>query len=123
MNRDIIDRDIFDSRDVIERISDLEAQDSEDDGSGLDDFERGELDALERFAEDASSVADWEYGETFIRGSYFEEYAEQLADDIGAIDGNASWPLNHIDWKAAAEDLLQDYSEFQLDGITYYARS
>jgi hypothetical protein len=42
------------------------------------------------------------------------EWAEQMAEDIGAIDRNATWPKNHIDWEAAAQELLQsDY--FQLD--------
>jgi hypothetical protein len=57
-----------------------------------------------------------------INESYFETYAEQFADDIGAIDAKATWPLNHIDWKAAAEDLLQDYTSLDFGGTTYYGR-
>jgi len=33
------------------------------------------------------------------------------------------WPLNHIDWEAAAEELRQDYTTFTCDGMTYLARA
>lgn len=48
--------------------------------------------------------------------------AQELADDIGAIDSNAKWPLNHIDWEAAAEELKMDYTEVNFNGTTYYIR-
>jgi antirestriction protein len=37
-----------------------------------------------------------------------KDYAEELADDIGAIPDDLSWPLTHIDWDAAARDLEYD---------------
>ncbi len=80
-----------------------------------------ELAAMEAFAADASGVADWTHGETFIREDYFEDYARQLADDLGSLR-ETDWPHNHIDWKAAADELRQDYSEFDFDGTAYYAR-
>lgn len=58
-----------------------------------------------------------------IAEGYFTEYAEQLADDIGAIDHTAGWPLNHIDWEAAASQLKQDYSEVEFGGTTYLWRN
>ncbi|USM11458.1 antirestriction protein [Citromicrobium phage vB_CbaS-RXM] len=82
-----------------------------------------ELRTLKAFAADLESYGDWEHGETLIRESYFTEYAEELASDIGAIDPNAGWPLQHIDWDAAADALKQDYTEAELDGVTYYMRA
>ena len=82
-----------------------------------------ELVTLKEFAEYASGYdSDWEYGEGFIRDSYFVEYAQELADDIGAIDSNAGWPLNNIDWDGAARDLQMDYSAVELDGVTFWTR-
>lgn len=47
-----------------------------------------------------------------------EEFAEQLAEDIGAVDRNATWPNNHIDWEAAARDLFcGDY--YMIDGHVF----
>lgn len=40
-----------------------------------------------------------------------EDFAQDFAEQLGAIDRNASWPMNCIDWKQAAKDLMMDYSE------------
>lgn len=55
----------------------------------------------------------------------FEDYAWQLAEDIGAIgrEKDYTWPINHIDWKAASDELKMDFSEVEVDGTTYYFRS
>lgn len=90
------------------RSEDLEAFDAEY-GEELRD-----LKALE-----AERPTEWQYGATFIRESYFRQYAEDLANDIGAIDSDIRWPLNHIDWSAAADDLRMDYSEYEIRGSTY----
>lgn len=82
-----------------------------------------ELVTLKAFASGLENYGDWDHGETLIRASYFTEYAEQLADDIGAIDRDAKWPLDHIDWEAAAEALKIDYTESEFDGVTYYMRA
>ena len=39
-----------------------------------------------------------------------EEFAEDLAEQIGAIDQNAKWPYDCIDWEKAARDIMLDYS-------------
>lgn len=65
---------------------------------------------------------DWRYGETLIADSYFEEYARQFAEDIGATNEEGSWPNNCIDWKQAARELQMDYSAIEYDGTTYWVR-
>lgn len=40
-----------------------------------------------------------------------EAFAEDMADNIGAIDRDAKWPTNCIDWEQAARELMHDYSE------------
>jgi hypothetical protein len=126
-NRD----DIIDSRDVIERIEELESllQDVAEDGGDTEghyDDDRDELAALKALAEEGYLyVPDWKYGAALIRDSYFEEYAEEFAHDIGAIDRGAGygWPLTHLDWAAAAAALKMDFIELEFDGVTYWARS
>jgi antirestriction protein len=39
-----------------------------------------------------------------------EDFAEEMAESLGAIDRNASWPQNCIDWEFAAKELMYDYS-------------
>src|SRR6478735_10802985 len=64
------------------------------------------------FAMDArDQVEDFNFGETLICEHNFTAYAQQLAEDVGAIDRSYSWPCCHIDWEAAATSLKQDYSE------------
>jgi hypothetical protein len=147
--------DVFDSRDFIERIEELESErdafevtcrecggamdvpgeacpsSGEDELPHLPDstwaeenpVEAAELAALQAFAEDASGCADWAHGEVFIRDSYFKDYAKEMAEDIGAISMEATWPNNYIDWDSAADALQQDYTSFELDGVTFWARS
>ncbi len=86
--------------------------------------EAQELAILENVAEQGEDVGgDWPHGEALIRDSYFTEYAQELADDIGAINRDAQWPCCHIDWDAAAEALKMDYSTIDFDGVEYYIRS
>lgn len=120
-NRD----DVIDSREVIERIAELEdvlADLAEDDIA--DDFadDIAELATLRALQEEAQVSPDWPYGETLIRDSYFEEYAQQLADELGLIDGDAHWPLTCIDWKQAARELQNDYTPVDFDSVTYWIR-
>lgn len=137
--------DVIDSRDVIARIEEL--RDERDSLAGFaDDFEAdgdpiaaqharedlakwnesddaAELAALEALADEAADYApDWEHGETLVRDSYFEEYAQELAEDIGAINLTATWPNNCIDWERAARELQMDYTSVTFDGVTYWIR-
>lgn len=130
--------DIIDSRDVIARIDELESEladlieatEAEDyQPSASDELQQwhedydDELKALKALADEAEGAGDWRHGETLIRDSYFEEYAQQLADDIGAVKNDAGWPNSYIDWKAAAEALQMDYTSVDFDGVTYWIRS
>jgi len=109
--------DIIDSRDIIERIDYLDTNYND-----LDDVEKLELVKLRKVAEQAEGYGDWEYGEGLIRDSYFETYAQELAEDTGAISRDANWPLNKIDWEAAADELKIDYMEVEFDGVSYWIR-
>jgi hypothetical protein len=137
--------DIFDSRDVIPRFEiyrqavvdlgireeDVDTFDNEanwpaymteEPDSDADEIIREFLDLRQLMDEGESNCEDWRGGSTIIRESYFEDYARELADDIGAIDGEANWPNNFIDWTRAADALKVDYSELTYGGETYLAR-
>lgn len=64
---------------------------------------------------------DW-FPSELIAEDDFEEYAEQLADDIGAVPSDAEWPLTCIDWEQAARELAQAYSSVDYQGKSYYWR-
>lgn len=107
--------DIIDSRDVMERIAELQAEDNKD---------VSELEALLHLATDAAQYApDWNYGAQLIRDSYFKTYAQELAEECDMIpDASAPWPLTCIDWDRAARELQMDYTAVEFDGVTYWIR-
>lgn len=149
--------DIIDSRDVIARIEELEAErealqktvyewenaigdtDEEDEKqAAAEELGRAEIDLEEWDASDAADelrilkaladaasgyAADWHYGETLIRDSYFTDYAMQLAEEIASDEmRDRSWPYNCIDWDQAARELQMDYTAVDFDGVTYWIR-
>ncbi|MFA5299495.1 MAG: hypothetical protein WC389_15000, partial [Lutibacter sp.] len=40
-----------------------------------------------------------------------EDFAYQMADELGYLDDKKSWPYTCIDWEQAAKELMYDYSE------------
>lgn len=125
--------DIIDSRDVIARMDYLRSFCEDENGEILTpetaDYEHENRDEIEEYAklqalcdEAEGYSSDWKYGATLIRDSHFEDYARELAEDTGAVSRDAQWPLQHIDWEAAADELKQDYTSVEFDGTTYWVR-
>jgi hypothetical protein len=79
------------------------------------------LDDLRGYGGDHQWQGNW-YPITLIRDEYFEEYAKELARDIGAINDDMQWPYTCIDWTEAAEELQQDYSTVDFGDETYWYR-
>ena len=109
-NQDLIDELAGDLEDAVDQLDQW------------DDENSGELDALESIIEEGSGYGEFEDGTSLINESYFVEYARQLADDIGAVNNEAHWPNDHIDWESAAEDLKTDYTTLEIESDTYYYR-
>ena len=132
-------QDIIDSRDILERIADLRSEWAENTGDDPDDYVLTGDDWAVGLGEDGAaemaaltSLVDAlrnlggdtpENGIPLVHEAYFEDYARELAEDIGAVDREAAWPLGYIDWEAAAAALLMDYSSVDFDGQTYWVRS
>lgn len=77
----------------------------------------GEIDVVEDTVGD-----EFEYGVTLIEESEFEEYVEDFLEDCGYIPKDfPSWIV--IDWTETADNVKQDYSELEFDGVTYLYRS
>lgn len=128
--------DVIDSRDIISRIAAL--QDERDTCTmlredGTEEYDpsgwaeqnpedAAELAALEDVQDQATQyAADWEYGVTLVRDSYFVEYAQELLQDCGDLPANLP-PYLHIDWDATARDIRTDYTAVDFDNVTYWVR-
>lgn len=125
-----MDQDYFDSRDVIERIEELESMEelfldpesSEEDKAEWTRELDSELSQLRAFVDSVGS-SEFNDGMTFIADSHLAEYAEELCTDLGYLPRNLpGFISSNIDWAGVAYDLRFDYSEYELDGNTYYAR-
>ena len=110
-------RDTMDTRDVLARIKFLE--ESTEDGDDAED-EKAELAALREFVDELDGHGDLACGETLIRDSYFPTFAREYAQDVGDFKDDGRWPHSCIDWDRAAEELQQDYTSAELDGVTYW---
>lgn len=125
--------DVLDSRDIIERIEELETMleglgsMGDADMQGLAD-EWQEMQALKALAKECEGYGDWEYGETLIRSSYFVEYITDLIHDCYEMPKemhSGQWPYCHItiDYEAAARDAEHDYMTVDFNGQEYLMRA
>jgi hypothetical protein len=106
--------DIMDSRDLDDE---LDAMIDAGPGQDLEDIAtRRTLRQLKAETEGEG----WRHGIMFIRETYFETYARELAEDVGLLSDSAKWPGRCIDWEQAAEELQMDYTSTEVDGVTYY---
>lgn len=113
----------LDSRDIQERIDELTELKERlaDEGDPMNEDEQDELDKLVSFKDEVDS-SEWNDGIQFISEDYFEDYAKEFAEDIGAIGRDMQWPANCIDWEAAADVLRMDYNQADFDGQAYLYR-
>lgn len=137
--------DYIDSREVIDRISEMELEATSrweeatefpegegpsygelaavDHAAWLDEEDADEYRALKALEEQAEGYSDWLHGATLIRDSYFETYAREMAEDLyGREIGEGAWPFYCIDWEKAASELQVDYTSVEFDGVTYWVR-
>ena len=115
--------EVLDLRDLVQEWRDLLDEPA-------DERDTDRIAALESMANDlgypASPDGLEEYAEnepTMIAARDFEEYAQELAEDIGAMPEGNHWPTYCIDWERAARELAMDYSLCTFDGTDYYIRS
>ena len=95
----------------------------DDEDHEFQDYEQEELDALLELESEIGSLEGCaSNGVYFIDEDYFEDYARELAYDLGAINHVEEWPACHIDWKAAADSLRMDYTEVEFEGNNYLVR-
>lgn len=115
--------DIIDVRDIIERVEELEGESELDITTIECEAElaalQSILDELKGMGGDEQWRGDW-YPLQLIRESHFTDYAQELVCDC--YDLKSLPAFVHIDWKATAREIMVDYSEIEIDGVTYFYR-
>ena len=139
---DLSAENVFDSRDVEEWIGEVEERISDHETAvseweGAQETERGERpEDPDTLADDRATLkalheirdacgSEWRHGVGYYRDSYFEDYAQELAEDCGYIGGKSDRDnplLQCIDWAEWARMVQQDYSSIEVDGVTFWYR-
>lgn len=123
--------DVIDTRDIIARVEELESlkddHEADPDGGHWSDEDAQELrtlidimDDLKGYGGDEQWRGDW-YPLTLIRESYFADYCQDLVIDCGGLPASIPDYLV-IDWEATSRNLKVDYSEVEIDGVTFFYR-
>jgi hypothetical protein len=121
--------DMLDVRDIMARVEELEeslssAKVEDNFHTNEDREELATLNALRNALKGNSGDEQWRdawYPVTLIRANYFTDYARELIVDCGHISHDfPSWI--EIDWKETAENVKQDYSSVDYDGVDYWYR-
>lgn len=126
---DLTADDRLDSRDLVELMASLisDKNAGEEYPETYDEWDEDKAELLDALIKAQSETEmhsghSWSDGVFFISEDTFKDYAEELADDIGAIDENATWPLTCIDWEQAANELKVDYTSVTIGERTYLYR-
>lgn len=139
---------ILDSRDLEDRISDLEelelgiaeakaALDNVESADDIEDLQNALAQAeanlaeqmkwdteLEDLRDARDEVPEWKYGATLIPDSDWVQYCQDLVEEVCDVPRNLpSYIANNIDWDGVAKELAYDYSEITLNGVCYYYRN
>lgn len=138
---------IIDTRDLIEKRDELKEEILNDwnekfEDNQIDDFDeiplnsedeaekdfinywRAEIEEIEEIDNLEDEIgSEFDFGVFLIDEDDFEEYCEDLVSDIGDLPRDIpSYLYNNIDWSGVADDIKQDYSEVEYQGITYLYR-
>jgi len=109
---------------ALERIDDYTAR-IEDARKALSDWQEEYQEELTELDDLETEIGrEWTHGEILIPEGEFTAYAQNLAEETGAIPADAGWPIaGNIDWDQAADELKQDFSCCTYQGTDYLFHS
>jgi len=138
-----INNTVFDSRDLIKYLEELETEANElwedyednnpegaeetDQNTWLKETHPRTFEHLENVRDFCSELEDccpdFNYGATIIENDYFQEYAKELVKDIGDLPADLPGYIEHnIDWEGVADDIARDYTIVSYENNDYYIR-
>ena len=111
----------LDARELMKELDELRDQKDDAEGDedvlGLDEGEEERLTALLELEEALGPGSDV----TLIPDDEFEDYAEEMAYDVGFVERNSTIS-SYIDWERWADDCKSDYTTITFDGDDYLYR-
>lgn len=107
---------ISELRDALE-ASGLDVDEALERGSVPDGYDPLPEETANAYIEVINDVGD-EYAELIPEGD-LAEYAQEYAESNLGLS-TSEWPLSQIDWGMAADELVSDLTEVQVEGHTFY---
>lgn len=93
--------------------------------SEIDEYEfdgEDELAELISVNEEGEGYAgDWRHGETLINERYWKAYVQELLEDLGGLPKDLPSYIA-IDWDETADNIAEDYTTIDWDGVDFYVR-
>ena len=80
------------------------------------------IDLVSTELEDLKTLKSYRCDTWYRTDTIDANWAQEYADEIGAIKSELDWPYNHIDWEAAANDLKQDMVQITFGEDTYFGK-
>jgi len=122
---ELSDQDFVSTEEIQDRIDELETL--------LDGINEDELilfieekEELETLIDLKDEIGDYtfENQETLIRATEIKDYLVDMVYDIGDLPKELpSYIESNINWDGVVSDLLYDYSEVEINDVTFYFRS
>jgi hypothetical protein len=120
---DLQSEDYLSPGDVDRLITDLEtAPRSQWEDEASYEADMGTLEELKAFRDEVTGyagVARWNNGMTLVRDSAWDKFAEEEAE---SLYGKAAVDSGYLALDRFAQDLLTDYQDASLDGVTFWFR-
>jgi hypothetical protein len=119
------------SEDVIHWLSEMETVYGPRPGEGIDTVHVEDMSVEEQdlygflceLRQEAGHVSDWAYNVSIVRDSFFAEYAENEVEECGLLPSALPEIVaRNINWQGVAEDMQEDYLQFEAGGVTWWVR-
>ena len=132
--------DYLDTRDLQERIDELENEIEEleeelEKSVEDEDTEENELctkrieewheendEELKELNDLKDEVPEWSYGNTLVPDEEWIDYVQELLTDCDILPKDIPWYIE-IDWEKTADNIAADYGTVDYQGKTYYYRN
>jgi len=94
----------------------------EEEIQGFLDLWNDEIEEIKEIDNIEDECSEFNFGETLINEDYFTEYVKELLTDCGYISSDFPHWIE-INWEETASNVMQEYSELEYQGQTFYFRS
>jgi hypothetical protein len=119
---------VFDSRDLIAYMEELqqeleeELEDTLETQEEIEPSQQEHFEKVQAFAKELEGYSDFHHGEAIICEEYFTTYTKELVSACGYLPQELPWWIV-VDWDRTAEHVKMDYISVSYEGKDYFMRA